>query len=196
MTTSPAPVLVTERYALEPLVVAHAGEMAGVLGDPALYRFTGGVPPTLDALRTRFARQAAGRSPDGSERWLVWVIRERASGRAAGFVQATVTGEREARTAEVAWLIGTGAQGAGAAAECAAAMLGWLREDGVGTVRARIHPDHAASQAVARRLGLTPTDVVVDGEVRWEARAGGTEARPDGEEAGPDGGETGPGVTP
>ncbi|RIJ55314.1 GNAT family N-acetyltransferase, partial [Clavibacter phaseoli] len=58
------------------------------------------------------------------------------------------------------------------AAECAAAMVAWLREDGVGVVRAAIHPDHAASEAVARRLGLAPTDERVDGEVRWELRAG------------------------
>ncbi|MDQ0744941.1 RimJ/RimL family protein N-acetyltransferase [Clavibacter sp. B3I6] len=172
MTTSPATVLVTARFALEPLVVAHAGEMVGVLADPALYRFTGGEPPTLDALRARFARQAVGRSPDGSARWLVWVIRVRASGRAAGFVQATVTGDAGARVAEVAWLVGTAAQGSGAAAECAAEVLAWLREDGVGIVRANIHPDHAASQAVARRLGLAPTDVRVEGEARWELRAG------------------------
>ncbi|MBF4618060.1 GNAT family N-acetyltransferase [Clavibacter sp. VKM Ac-2873] len=172
MTTTPAPVLVTARFALEPLVVAHAREMVGVLADPALYRFTGGEPPSPAALEVRFARQAAGRSPDGSARWLVWILRERASGRAAGFVQATVTGvDGGARVAEVAWLVGTASQGSGAAAECAAAMVAWLREDGVGVVRAHIHPDHAASAAVARRLGLAATDERVDGEVRWESRA-------------------------
>jgi RimJ/RimL family protein N-acetyltransferase len=172
MTTSPAPVLVTARFALEPLVVAHAREMVGVLADPALYRFTGGEPPSPAALEARFARQAAGRSPDGSARWFVWVLRDRGSGRAAGFVQATVTGEGPERAAEVAWLVGTAAQGSGAAAECAAAVVAWLREEGVGILRADIHPDHAASEAVARRLGLAPTDARVDGEVRWEMRAG------------------------
>ncbi|OUE23623.1 GNAT family N-acetyltransferase [Clavibacter michiganensis] len=172
MTTSPAPVLVTARFALEPLVVAHAREMVGVLADPALYRFTGGEPPTPAVLEARFARQAAGRSPDGSARWLVWILRDRSSGRAAGFVQATVTEESGARAAEVAWLVGTAAQGSGAAAECAAEVVAWLREGGVGTVRANIRPDHAASQAVARRLGLAPTDVRVEGEIRWELRAG------------------------
>ncbi|UKF80366.1 GNAT family N-acetyltransferase [Clavibacter californiensis] len=175
MTTTPAPVLATARFALEPLVVAHAREMVTVLADPALYRFTGGEPPSPAALEVRFARQAAGRSPDGSARWLVWILRERASGRAAGFVQATVTGDGDgdgARVAEVAWLVGTAAQGSGAAVECAAAMVAWLRQDGIGIVRANIHPDHAASAAVARRLGLTATDERVDGEVRWESRAG------------------------
>lgn len=75
------------------------------------------------------------------------------------------------RMAEVAWLVGTAAQGSGAAAECAAAMVAWLREGGVAIVRAHIHPDHAASAAVARRLGLAPTDERVDGEIRWESPA-------------------------
>lgn len=32
---------------------------------------------------------------------------------------------------------------------------------------AHIHPEHAASHAVALRCGLRPADEVVDGEVRW-----------------------------
>jgi hypothetical protein len=32
---------------------------------------------------------------------------------------------------------------------------------------AHIHPDHAASAAIARRLGLAPGDPRADGEVRW-----------------------------
>ena len=38
------------------------------------------------------------------------------------------------------------------------------------TVHALIHPGNAASAAVARRLGMTATSVVVDGEVRWTRR--------------------------
>ncbi|TFI50092.1 GNAT family N-acetyltransferase, partial [Micrococcus endophyticus] len=32
---------------------------------------------------------------------------------------------------------------------------------------------HAASEAVARHIGLEPSDVVVDGEVRWTGTVGG-----------------------
>jgi hypothetical protein len=35
----------TERLTLEPLRPEHADEMVAVLGDPALYEFTGGTPP-------------------------------------------------------------------------------------------------------------------------------------------------------
>ena len=42
-----------------------------------------------------------------------------------------------------------------------------LRERGVTRFAANIHPDHAASAAVARRLGLAPTGERRGGEVRW-----------------------------
>lgn len=48
-------------------------------------------------------------------------------------------------------------------------MVGWLRDQHVETVRAHAHPEHEASMAVARALGLAPTDVDDDGEVRWQA---------------------------
>ena len=34
-------------------------------------------------------------------------------------------------------------------------------------IRDSIHPEHEASQRIARHLGMEPTDTVVDGEVRW-----------------------------
>jgi hypothetical protein len=45
-------------------------------------------------------------------------------------------------------------------------VVGRLRDAGW-TVVAHVHPDHRASQGVARAAGLRPTDVVQDGEVRW-----------------------------
>jgi RimJ/RimL family protein N-acetyltransferase len=162
----------TPRLRLEPLTAAVADEMAAVLADPALYRFTGGSPPALEELRRRYAVQATGRSPDGSQGWLNWIVRHGTTGRALGFVQATVEEAPGGQVAELAWVIEVRAQGHGFAAEAAAAMLDWLRRRGVGTVTAHIHPDHAASMRVAARLGLTPTGVVVDGEQRWAAAPG------------------------
>jgi RimJ/RimL family protein N-acetyltransferase len=49
-------------------------------------------------------------------------------------------------------------------------MVEWLREQRVEVVVAHVHPEHQASMGVARAIGLAPTDVVVDGEVRWESR--------------------------
>jgi RimJ/RimL family protein N-acetyltransferase len=152
------------RLLLEPLGPEHAEEMAPVLADPALYVFTGGDPPSAAELRARYERQARGRSADGRQLWLNWILREREGGKAVGYAQATV--DPVSGGAEVAWVVGTGFQGRGYATEAAGAMVAWLRARGA-TVTAYVHPEHAASQSVARAVGLEPTSVVRDGEVRW-----------------------------
>jgi RimJ/RimL family protein N-acetyltransferase len=159
------PRLLSERLVLEPLRVAHAEELAPVLGDPALYEFTGGTAPGLAELRERFERQVSGWSADGRDRWLNWVLRERASGRAVGAVQATV---KPRMIAEVAWVVGSEHQGHGFAQEAARVVADWLRSVGILRLRAHIHPSHRASEAVARAIGLRATGTLVDGEVRWE----------------------------
>jgi RimJ/RimL family protein N-acetyltransferase len=143
---------------IEPLRVDHAAEMVGVLSDPAIYEFIGGAPPTAEELAARYARQV------GHPGWLNWIVRE--DGRAVGTVQATVT----ENVAVLAWVLAPRAQGRGLATAAARAVMDLLRGEGITDFRAYIHPDHAASQAVARRLGLHPTDVVYDGEIRWEGR--------------------------
>ncbi|NUP81894.1 MAG: GNAT family N-acetyltransferase [Nonomuraea sp.] len=149
----------TARLQILPLRVEHAEEMAAVLDDQRLHEFIGGTPATPAELRARYRRQVAG--PPG---WRNWVLRLREDGHLVGYVQATV----DEKTAELAWVIGTPWQGRGLAAEAAEALVGWCEEQGMETVVAHIHPDHAASAAVAARVGLHPTGRMHDGEVRWE----------------------------
>lgn len=156
------------RLLLEPLRVDHAAEMVPVLADPLLYRFTGGSPPALAELEERYRHQVAG-SPDGREGWHNWLVRRAIDGRAVGFVQATVTGVVGAESAALAWVIGTDFQGQGYAREAAALLVDRLTAWGVTSYTADIHPDHAASQAVARSIGLDPTAQSVNGEVRWRS---------------------------
>jgi RimJ/RimL family protein N-acetyltransferase len=162
-----AGLLETPRLRLEPMTVAHADDLHPVLADPALYRFTGGEPPTPDEQRARSARQAVGASPDGTQGWLIWVLRLRDTGAVAGFVQATLTRDGDVLTADLAWVVGPAGQGRGLATEAAVAVVARLRAQGVVRFGAWMPPDHAASAAVARRCGLTPTAEVADGEVRW-----------------------------
>ena len=161
-----AEVIETQRLLLEPLRADHAAEMGAVLDDERLHAFIGGRPATLEELRARYIRLVAGRSADGSQGWLNWVVRHRGSGVAVGTVQATLQGTG-AMTAEVAWVIATPQQRQGYAKEAAAAMTEWLRCRGVESFVAHVHPTHEASIKVARYLGLTPTGTVEDGEVRW-----------------------------
>ena len=160
--------LTGKRVDLEPLRIEHADEMGPLLDDPELHSFIGGRPPTPEELRDRYERQVLGRSPDGSQRWLNWVVRRRDNGQAVGTVQATVSDQDGKMTAEIAWVIVTSQQGHGYAREAAQVMTGWLWDQGAEVVIAHVHPQHAASMAVARAVGLTPTDAVLDGEVRWQ----------------------------
>jgi RimJ/RimL family protein N-acetyltransferase len=153
----------TDRLDLIPLRAEHAGEMAGVLSDPALHAFIGGAPLSPDALLARYERLVAG-SPDPAERWLNWVIRLRDEGGLVGTVQATIADE----TAEIAWVVGTPWQGRGIAREATRGLVDWLRTQPVRLVVAHIHPEHHASAAVASSAGLTGTDEQHDGEVRWQ----------------------------
>jgi RimJ/RimL family protein N-acetyltransferase len=162
-------VLETDRLVLEPLRVEHAEEMTPVLADEALHQFIGGRPESVDELRTRYRRQARGVSDDGDEQWFNWVLRRRDTGALAGTVQATVQRDGDQVTAEVAWVVGIDHQGQGLAREAAVAMALWLRTQGATVLVAHVHPDHAASAGVARAVGLQPTDVVEDNEIRWES---------------------------
>jgi enoyl-CoA hydratase/carnithine racemase/RimJ/RimL family protein N-acetyltransferase len=162
--------LESDRLTLEPLGVEHADELAPVLDDPKLHEFIGGRPATAGELRERFTRQIAG-SPDPSVRWLNWVVRLRASGQAAGTAQATIrSDDAGGPRADLAWVIGTAYQGRGLAKEAAGLVAAWLREQGVQRLTANIHPRHAASNAVARSIGLAPTTTIVDGEIQWQSQ--------------------------
>lgn len=157
--------IATSRLRLDPLSVDDAAEMVGVLAGPDLYVFTGGEPPTIEALRARYERLVVGHSGDGTEVWLNWIVRRASDGAAVGTVQATVVDE--GRHAEIAWVIGLLWQGQGFATEAAAAMVEWLRSVGVTSFTAHVHPDHGASIKVAERVGLQPTGDYVDGERVW-----------------------------
>lgn len=155
-------VIGTERCLLLPLRVADAAEMVAVLADPSLYSFIGGTPPTLEDLQRRYAAMVVGHSPDRTQTWLNWIVQLRNSDqRAIGTVQATLTdGDR---SAEVAWVIGTAHQGRGYGSEAARALVEALTGSGVTRVVAHVHPEHAASAAVARACGLRPTGQLHEG---------------------------------
>jgi RimJ/RimL family protein N-acetyltransferase len=152
--------IASDRLVLTPLDVADADEMVDVLSDPDLYAFTGGEPPSLDQLQVQYRHQTAG-SPRADEEWHNWIVR--LEGISVGFVQATVS----RGAADLAWVVGTPWQGKGYATESSRAMRDWLVGLGVSTFFAHIHTDHAASEAVAAKLGMRPTGRIDDGEMIW-----------------------------
>lgn len=155
--------ITTERLVLRSLRPEDADEMVEVLQDERLHEFIGGRPLSLDELRRRYRRLAVGRSADGQQTWLNWIVRLRSSDAAVGTVQATVTG----RHAQIAWVVGVAWQRQGIAGEATIALVDWLERRGIDTVSANIHPRHVASQKVASRAGLLRSEEIVDGEQVW-----------------------------
>jgi RimJ/RimL family protein N-acetyltransferase len=137
---------------LEPLTVAHAGEMFETLSAQRIYDYTpGGPPSSAAALRERYARLEKGRSPDESQRWLNWIIRL-SSGECAGFVQATLY---PARTGDLAFVLAPDFWGRGVAFEaCQAAIPQIAREFGVTGLFATVDPKNARSIRLLERLGF------------------------------------------
>ena len=154
----------SDRLVLSPMVLDDACDLFGLLRDPALYRFTGGVPPaSVDDVRKRIrlpeGRHSPRRSPQGDELWLNWTLRLRSSGQAVGYVQA---GVREGR-ADLAWVVGTPFQSRGYATEAARRAAAWIREHlEVSELRAAIHPEHVASCRVAAHVGMRPSGELTD----------------------------------
>lgn len=154
-----------DAISLRPLTVEDADAMTAVLAAPSLYEFTGGAPPTPDELARRYRVQTRGHSADGTELWVNFVVTLGPALEPIGYVQATlpVSGD----SAEIAWVIGQPWQGRGYAFRAATLLLEDLASRGVRHVTAHIHPRNQGSNQLASRLGLRPTNIVVDGEIRW-----------------------------
>jgi RimJ/RimL family protein N-acetyltransferase len=155
----------TARLALTPLVASDADAMLELYTDERMFEFTGGQPPSLEQLRARYEALERGRSPSGGEQWMNWIVRLGDEQLPVGVMQATVT--QGGCAADVAWEVGVAWQGRGIASEAATAMVDWLAAQGVTQLQAMVHPEHAASAAVAARAGLSPTAERIDGEVVW-----------------------------
>jgi RimJ/RimL family protein N-acetyltransferase len=114
----------------------------------------------LEALRARLRAWESRRSPDGSERWLNWIVLD---DEPAAWVQATIRGD----AALVAYAVLPARRGEGVATEAVVAVTSWLHEQHP-VVEAHIADDNLASQAVARRAGFVRTDRTSGGEAVWQ----------------------------
>ncbi|MBD8051048.1 GNAT family N-acetyltransferase [Limnohabitans radicicola] len=140
----------------EPLSLAHMDELAALLLHEQVYRHIGGHPPDLARFRTQVEHAVAGPPHHRSnEIWLDYVVREAASGRLAGRIQATI----HPPVAEVAFLFGPGYWGKGYATR---ALL-WLHQALlIHPVRPELWattvPANQPCQALLRRCGYVAVD--------------------------------------
>jgi RimJ/RimL family protein N-acetyltransferase len=163
-----AAIITTERLVLVPLQAEDAGELCDLLYDDRLHEFIGGRPQSRLELHDRFVLLAAG-SPRSGETWMNWIVRRRFDSQPVGTVQATVRVVDGREVARLGWMIGVEWQNQGYASEAAAALVKWLRRQGVEDIGANIHADHEASATVATRAGLHQTEEEFEGERVWRA---------------------------
>lgn len=138
---------------LEPQVAAHADALFPILCDPALYEYENDPPASLEALRERFARLEARKSPDGNEHWLNWVLHLPGTG-PIGFIQATVHADGRAA---IAYVLGSPYWGRGLAGRAVEAMLAELAESyAVTRYSASLKRPNLRSLRLLERLGFSP----------------------------------------
>ncbi len=146
--------LTTARLVCEPLATKHARLLFGELRNARLYRFIPQDPPaSLDALETRYTRLASHpHSPDGSELWLNWAMRERSRCAYVGTLEASVTPGHQA---EIAYMVFEPSQRLGYAGEGVDVMINYLFErHAIDVVIAEIDTRNAASIALVLSLGF------------------------------------------
>jgi ribosomal-protein-alanine N-acetyltransferase len=156
------------RITLESLHAGHAPEMFPVLSDPAIYTYISEAPPaSVEAVAERHGRQLAGKSSDGSELWFNWIVRENATGKAIGYVQATVIGDR----AWIAYVLAPSSWGKGLGREATEAMMEIVRERNAPSLfLAEADKRNAASIGLLCALGFVECPGAKDGEQRFELR--------------------------
>ena len=142
---------------LDPLNAGHAETLFPLLREQELWCYTEeDAPANVEALRERYRRWEARRSPDGTELWLNWAVVSHEHG-AAGFVQATVSGDRE--VAEIAYVIGKPFWLLGLGTEAVTVLLAFLH-DGLGVRRAVASVDqrNVASLRLLKKLRFAIVD--------------------------------------
>ncbi len=147
---------------LEPLRPDHASAMFAGLADAAGYRFLPVEPPvSLEALRSRYDRLAAGAPSGSGERWLNWVIRNRASGALVGYSQATI----RCQAAEIGYHIFPRAWRHGFATAALRATVEVLfGSTSIDEVHALVDTRNAASVALLSKLGFECVRTIVNAD--------------------------------
>lgn len=161
----------TDRLVLSRIAQADTEDLIGLLLNGELYTYIDRDVDTVDDARQRIERWVRG-SLDPSMLWVNYVARARTDRRLVGLAQATVFLDEDGAVGEctLAYLVSPAEQRQGFGAEMMTGFWSELRgslEPAV--VSAHIYPGHAASEGVARTLGLSRTDELVDGESVWKA---------------------------
>lgn len=158
----------TDHVRFEPLAEAHLDAMARMALDPDVQRFTRvPVPPPPDFARTWLGRYEAGRR-DGTREG--FAVLDAGDGSFLGLA-AVPKIDRDAKTAELGYLVAPEARGRGVATAALWLLTRWALDE-LGAVRLEllISVDNEASKRVAKRCGYKFEGVLRSLHVKQDIR--------------------------
>ncbi|HMI92050.1 MAG TPA: GNAT family N-acetyltransferase, partial [Polyangiales bacterium] len=152
-TTDPRPPITSPRLRGEPVELRHAPAMTRALSDPRIWRYLPDGAPTLERLERQYAFLTAGKSPDGTEHWLTWILFEHGTAPdPIGFIQATI---KEPAAAHIAYVLQPSHWRRGYAREAISALLDLVfARYRVARAVAEMDMRNEASIALAHSLGF------------------------------------------
>jgi RimJ/RimL family protein N-acetyltransferase len=157
------------RLRAEPVEPRHAAAMAELLADPRIYHYLPSDPPTRAYLEQQYDYLTSGKSPDGAEHWLTWILLPRngeqddGGQKPIGYVQATIKTINQPEVVTIAYVIAPAQWRRGLAREATAAMLDTIfAHYDVRCVIAEMNTRNEASIRLAESLGFRRVDTVLD----------------------------------
>ena len=146
----------TRNLRLERLRKSHAALVFDPLSDARLYALMPEEQPqSLEALEKRYAFLEPGKSPDGREHWLNWIIVDRRTGHPFGTFQATV---RDDAPSDIAYIVFSAYWRRGVAREAGMGVVEHIFERyPTPLVAANMDTRNTASIKLAESLGFERT---------------------------------------
>jgi [ribosomal protein S5]-alanine N-acetyltransferase len=143
----------TPRLLIERRMAGHAAEMFPHYADEALYRWISmNRPKTADSLEADFLRTETCVSPNGTEGWPSWVVREGSAGPVIGQIDACITPEHLGSNFGYYFFVPF--WGRGLATEALRAVADHLLASGVSALHATVTDGNIASCRVLEKIGF------------------------------------------
>jgi len=152
-------VIETANLRLEPLRKDHAAAVFAPLSDAQLYALMPEEPPqSLTALEKRYAFLELGKSPDGKEHWLNWIMLDGRTEEPLGTFQATV---RDAAASDIAYIVFSAHWRRGIATEAGAGVIAHVfGRYPTPLLAANMDTRNAASIKLVESLGFVRTALI------------------------------------
>ncbi len=147
---------------LKPIKAVYAQLVFKEFSDSRIYEFIPYPPPsTLEALEERFKKFEEGKSPDGRQIWLNWLVLDKPKNKHVAWLQATVT----ERVAEIAYVVFPKYWKMGYGYRSVSLMLKYLSSSfSLSKIRATMSVGNFASIALARKIGMKRVDEIDEGD--------------------------------